>query len=417
MQIFGLIGKTLSHSYSPFLHELLEDTPYRLFPLEEEAFHAFMKERAFTGVNVTIPYKQAAMAYCAKLDETAREIGCVNTVINRGGALHGYNTDAAGLSLLVRRVLPDLKGKTALVLGDGGTSRTARYVLSKLGAARILVASRSPREGTVSYLEAQNTKDIHLLLNTTPVGMYPNNGALPFPLETLPQLEAVVDVVYNPAKTALVLAAEKRGLPAIGGLAMLAEQARAASSLFLEKEQPVQRTKELCTALQNRIYNLVLIGMPGCGKTSLGRMLAKETNRSFVDLDHVLEQEEGRSAKAILETEGEAAFRDIESRIAKSRGKENGQVIATGGGVILREENLDALRQNGIIIWVDCPLSALTPSNSRPLSQNQEALCALYEKRHPLYQKAADLRFERPSGLGESIAALALLANEALPES
>ncbi len=400
---FGLIGKTLSHSYSPFLHEQLGDTPYDCYALDEDAFAEFMKNRLFSGVNITIPYKQAAIKYCTNLDETAREIGAVNTLVNEDGALYGYNTDVAGLSLLVRCVMKNLQQKRALILGDGGTARTARYVLKKMGISQMFVASRTPNGDTISYEMAKKLDNIHLLINTTPVGMYPNNGELVISPTYFQHLEGVVDVVYNPAKTTLILEAEKLGIPAIGGLAMLAEQARAASALFLKKEQPLQRTAELCTALWKQTCNLVLIGMPGCGKTSLGRLLAQKMERQFVDMDLLLEEQEGRSAKNIIEADGEAAFRDIESRIAKQVGKQNGQVISTGGGVILRQENIDALRQNGLLIWVDCPLEQLAVGNHRPLSRNINDLKELESQRRPLYENAADVHFHRPPHFQKSI--------------
>ncbi len=416
MKPFGLIGKTLSHSYSPFLHEKLGDVPYELFALEGEAFAQFMQTRPFSGVNVTIPYKQDVMTYCANLDETAREIGAVNTLINENGDLHGYNTDAAGLSLLIRSVLPILQGKNALVLGAGGTSCTAQYVLRKMGASRVFVASRSGGEGTISYKEAMELQQVHLLVNTTPVGMYPNNGQTPIALDSFGQLEAVVDVVYNPAKTALLLAAEKRGIPSVGGLAMLAEQARVSSALFLKKEQPLQRTAELCAAMRSKMLNLVLIGMPGCGKSSLGRKLAQSSGRNFVDLDTCLEEQENRKAGQIIETDGESVFRDIESGIVKKVGKECGQVISTGGGVVLRPENVDALRQNGILIWIDCPVNQLALGAHRPLSRNMADLEQLYTKRHPLYKQAADVHFMRPENFSESVSQLTTLAKQALEQ-
>ncbi len=412
MQQFGLIGKTLTHSHSPFLHEMLGDSPYTLFPLDENDFPSFMENRRFDGVNVTIPYKQAVIPYCSHLDETAREIGAVNTLVNLNGALHGYNTDAEGFALLLSSLPQSIKGKTALILGNGGTSCTARYVLARMGAGPIWVATRNPSKDLLSYDEAQNKSDVQLLINTTPVGMYPNNGQLPLSLDSFPNLEAVVDVVYNPAKTALVLAAEKRGIPAVGGLAMLAEQARAASSLFLQKEQAPQHTQALYIALQEKLCNIVLLGMPGCGKSSLGQRLAQSLGHTFVDLDTLIEQQENRTPKNIIEKEGENTFRNIESRVVQQAGKEHGQIIATGGGVVLREENIDALRQNGVLIWIDCPLASLSLNGNRPLSRNLDDLYTLDKQRRPLYKAACDVQFQRPDDFTESLSRLTALVKQ-----
>lgn len=413
---YGLIGERLSHSYSAPLHQILGSWPYELCPLDKEAFLRFMEARAFEGVNVTIPYKQQVIPFCDALDETAREVGAVNTLVNRGGKLLGYNTDAAGLRMLVQQVLPKPEGKTALVLGSGGTSHTARYVLQKLGLARVLVASRRPGPGAVSYDEALQRTDVQLLVNTTPVGMFPGNGQCPLSLEAFPRLEAVADAIYNPARTALVLAAQRRGLPAAGGLLMLAEQARISSGLFTGQAPPEEMTTRLIAQLQTQLYNIVLIGMPGCGKSSLGRQLARRTGREFVDLDAVVARQQGRSPEEIIEQEGEAAFRLLETEAAREVGKQNRQVIATGGGAVLREENLDALRQNGTILWIDCPPERLSTNKHRPLSKTPEDLKRLDAQRRPLYERAADGTIQYHPDFKKNLARLLAAAHAQLEQ-
>ncbi len=411
---YGLIGEHLSHSYSTALHQRLGSWPYELCPLTQEAFVRFMQQRAFSGVNVTIPYKQMVMEFCDELDETARDIGAVNTVVNREGKLQGYNTDAAGLTQLLLRLLPAPQGKTALVLGGGGTCRTACYVLQKLGAGQVLVASRRGAPGTLTYPEALAREDVQLLVNTTPVGMYPHNGESPLPLDAFPRLEAVADAIYNPARSALVLAAEKRGLPAAGGLLMLAEQARISSGLFTGQMSPPQMSETLVAELQKQLYNIVLIGMPGCGKSSLGRQLARRTGRKYVDLDTVIEETHGSSPGEIIQQEGEEVFRHLETKAAREVGKHNQQVIATGGGAVLREENLDALRQNGVLLWIDCPPNRLSIGKHRPLSKTLDDLIRLDAQRRPLYEKAADAKISYHVDFKKNLARLLTAARQQL---
>ncbi|MDL2253501.1 shikimate dehydrogenase [Ruminococcaceae bacterium OttesenSCG-928-I18] len=411
---FGLVGKSLSHSHSVFLHEALGDRPYSLFSLDEDQFDAFLRRRNFDGINVTIPYKQRVIAYCDEVDETAKEIGAVNTVANREGRLTGYNTDVDGLSYILSSLPVKPQGHTALILGSGGTSHTAKHVLQRMGAKEILVASRSPGPGRISYKEASHRKEIELVINTTPYGMYPNNGEAPLLLAPFPNLHAVVDVVYNPLKTALLLDAERLHLPFVGGLGMLVEQARVSSQLFLGRPQPPERTPRLVTELGGRLINIVLIGMPGCGKSSLGQALAKHLARPFLDLDHLVAKKAGSPPGKIIETQGEAAFRALETQAARQAGRENNAVIATGGGIVLREENIDALRQNGVVIFVDCPVHKLPIGEGRPLSKTRDDLQKLDEQRREKYMTAADRILVYHERFEENLKNLETLAEELL---
>lgn len=391
---YGLLGEHLGHSYSPQIHSQLGSYEYRLLPVAPAAFDAFIAERNFQGVNITIPYKQRVMALCDKVDPLAQRIGAVNTVVNHNGRLVGYNTDYSGFARLFEANDIAVEGKTVLLLGNGGTTRTAKAVLQDKNAARILVASRRPAEGSISYGDAAAQKQVQIIVNCSPAGMYPNNGVQLLQLGDFPVLEAAVDVVYNPFKTALLLQAQRLGYKAVGGLGMLVVQAALAAQLFTGKplaEQPVDRIQAM---LRESYGNISLIGMPGSGKTSLGRSLAKQLGRNFVDLDAVVADKAGKSIPEIFEQDGEEAFRDLESIAAQEAGKEHGQVIATGGGAVKRQQNIDALRQNGIILWLDCPVKRLSLGGYRPLARSMEDLIRLEGERRTLYQDAADGRVE-----------------------
>lgn len=383
---YGLIGKTLGHSFSPEIHAMLGAYAYELISMPEDALDGFMREKAFCGINVTLPYKQAVISYCDSLSDIAREIGAVNTVVNRNGKLLGDNTDFYGLTALIRRQGIDPAGNKALVLGGGGTSRTAQAVLRHMGAKEIVVVSRS---GPVTYgMLQEHHRDAALIVNTTPVGMYPNNGEAPVDISIFPALCGVVDVVYNPLSSALVLAANKRGISAAGGLYMLVSQAKKSAELFLNTSMPNSRTDEITAALLQKRKNIVLIGMPGCGKTTVGTLLAKKTGRTLIDTDDLIQAAVGEEPASYLSRVGEAAFRKTETEVIQEAGKRTGVVIATGGGAVLREENLAALKQNGVIYWLQRRLEAL-PVAGRPLSVKQP-ITALYEARRAYYERFSD---------------------------
>lgn len=386
---YGLIGNPLGHSFSKPIHEALGGYAYQLCPLEPEALPGFLQRRDFLGVNVTIPYKAAVIPYLDQVDPMAKAIGAVNTIVNRGGRLIGYNTDYLGFLHLARAAGVDFAGKNLLILGSGGTSHTVSAAARAQGARRIQIASRSPGPGQLSYEQALAQPDVELLVNTTPLGMYPNNQACPIDPGAFPCLTAVLDVVYNPLHTCLVQQARALGLAAAGGLAMLVAQAKYAAELFLNR--PLE--DGALTAISREIWakqaNLVLIGMPGSGKTSLGRLCAKALGRPFLDVDAAVEAAAGMAVSRIFQQEGEEGFRRRETQAVQRLARETGQVIATGGGCVLRRENLQALAQNGVILLVERPLDQLALGAGRPLSGSREAVEALYQARQPRYRQAA----------------------------
>ena len=412
---YGLIGSRLGHSYSKTIHEMLCGYRYDLCPLptEEEA-RAFLTKRQFRAINVTIPYKKLVMEYCTYVDPRAKAIGAVNTVVNKNGLLYGYNTDYMGFAHLCDANGVDFAGKTVLILGTGGTHNTTSAVARDKGAAKILTVSRTPAEGQLSYEEAARS-GAQIVINTTPAGMYPNVGVCHLDVAAMPGLEAVLDVVYNPDKTELVLRAEEAGVPvAVGGLAMLVAQAVYAAEYFLGRkfdDAPAEIAR-ITAALRKEQLNIALIGMPSSGKTTVGRMLADQLGRKFVDLDDEIVRADGRSIPDIFAAEGEEAFRKLETEQTARFAKEGRQVLSCGGGVIKKPENLRVLRQNGVILFIDRPLSALTVGGGRLLSTSQEALKAMEAQRRPLYLAAADAVVPNQTTVADAVAA----AREALDE-
>ena len=395
---FGLLGEKLGHSFSPQIHRALAGYDYQLLPTPPEAVEDLFRRRPFRGLNVTIPYKRTVMDLCDEVDPRARAIGAVNTVVNRAGRLTGYNTDLDGLMYLARRTGVDMAGKKVVVLGSGGTSHTACAAARELGAAQVITVSR---RGEDNYGNLSRHAGAQVLINTTPVGMYPHNGASPVSLDAFPQLTGVLDVVFNPLRTALILAAEERGLPCAGGLAMLVAQARRASELFTGSPIPDGRTEEVLRELTGQVRNVVLIGMPGCGKSAVGRELARRMGRPFADLDKLIEEQAGRTIPEIFAQEGEAAFRSLESQVVREAGRETGRVVSTGGGVVTRQENRAPLRQNGVIVHVTRPLSLLSKAG-RPVSQSMD-LGELWERRAPLYAAFADVTVDNSGPLEETL--------------
>ena len=391
---YGLIGGRLGHSYSKLIHQRLEGYDYRLVELPTEAeARAFLEKRAFRAVNVTIPYKQLVIPYCAGLDEKARAIGVVNTLVNKNGLLYGYNTDFDGLSFLARRAGVDFAGKTVLILGTGGTSRTAAAVARAGGAKEILFASRTPGPGRLSYDQAARCP-AQVVINTTPAGMYPNCGGMALDPAGLPRLEAALDAVYNPFFTPFVQAARARGAAAAGGLWMLVAQAVYAAALFAGGEPQTGRIEPIAREIFKGRANISLVGMPSCGKSTIGRMLAKSFGKAFVDIDAEIVKAAGRSIPEIFAAEGEAGFRDLEQQVTARLAKEGGQVLSAGGGAVLRRANVTALRQNGPVVFIDRPLGLLRTGGGRPLSTDRAALAAMEQTRRPLYEAAADIRVE-----------------------
>ena len=389
---YGLIGEHLPHSFSKEIHEQLADYTYELHEVEKDELDAFMKAKDFRAINVTIPYKQDVIPYLDEISESAREIGAVNTIVNRRGRLYGDNTDQMGMTALIRKLGLDLAGKTVLILGTGGTSRTAQYVCKKLGAAVIHTVSRSGQNGSLTYESAASQcPEAQIILNTTPAGMFPKPDAQAIDLTPFQHLEGVVDVVYNPLRTQLVRQAQGMSLPAEGGLYMLVGQAVAAVEIFLDQKLPDDALDRVFKNIYQGKENIVLTGMPGCGKSTVGRRLSKLLDRPLLELDHLIEQKAGMHPAEIIRTQGEAAFRDLESEIVAEAAQQTGCVISTGGGVILREENMRRLRANGRIYFIDRPLRYILPTDDRPLSSDREALEQRFRERYPIYKATADV--------------------------
>ena len=382
---YGLLGERLGHSFSPQIHRDLAGYDYQLLPTPPEAVEGLFARRAFQGLNVTIPYKRTVMPLCDEVDPRAAAIGAVNTVVNRNGRLTGYNTDIDGFLYMARRAGVDMAGKKVVILGSGGTSRTARAAAGELGAREIVTVSR---HGEDNYQNLSRHADAQVLVNTTPVGMYPNWGQSPVSLESFPALEGVLDVVYNPLRTALLLQAEERGLPCSCGLPMLVAQAKRAAELFTGQNIDDSRAEAVLHGLRGQLTNIVLIGMPGCGKTTVGRALAEKLGRTFVDLDEEIVRRAGMPILEIFAREGEVGFRERESVLVREFGERTGLVVSTGGGVVTRRENYIPLKQNGLLLHLRRDPAAL-PTDGRPLSQ-ATAPEELWRRRAPLYAAFAD---------------------------
>ena len=390
--IYGLIGERLGHSFSAEIHARLGEEPYELKELPPDRVEAFLKKGDFRGINVTIPYKQAVIPFLDEISGTARAIGAVNTIVRRNGKLYGDNTDAAGLTMMLRRTGTELKGKKVLIAGTGGTSRTAKYAAEQLGAAEVIRLSRSAREGAPTYEEAaRKHRDAQILINTTPCGMYPQAGECPVDLWDYPELEAVADVIYNPLRTNLVLEARKRGIPAEGGLIMLTAQAVRAAELFRGTVYPEDTAERIFRELLAEKENIVLIGMPGSGKSTVSAALRERTGRPAADTDALIERKAGKTIPEIFREAGEPAFRDLESEVIREVSARGGQIIATGGGAVLRPENVKALRRNGRLVLLERPAEELIPTADRPLADTQEKMARLLREREPVYRGAADI--------------------------
>ena len=401
---YGLIGEHLGHSYSREIHAQVADYDYELCEVAPEELDSFLRKAEFRAINVTIPYKQSVIPYLSYISPQDESIGAVNTVVNRDGKLWGYNTDFAGMEALIARMGLSLRGKKVLILGTGGTSKTARAVCESAGAREILKVSRRASGEAVSYEQAVSGHgDAEILINTTPVGMYPRCGEAPIDLAHFPGLEGVVDAVYNPLRTRLVQAGQERGVPAEGGLYMLAGQGVCASAIFLGKEFDPALTEGVYRAILGRKQNIVLIGMPSCGKTTVGRLLAERCGRRLIDTDEKIVERLGEPIAGFMARNGEAAFRDVEQEVVAGVADESGCVIATGGGAVLRQENLRLLRQNGLLVFLDRPLEKLMPTADRPLSASREALERRYRERYGLYVAAADLVVDASGAIEDEV--------------
>lgn len=398
---FGLLGRKLGHSYSPAIFDLLGHYRYDLFEREPEQLEAFLKEQDFSGLNVTIPYKKAVLPLLDEVDPLARRLGSVNTIVKRpDGRLEGYNSDYDGFSYLVRRSGLDLQGKKALVLGSGGASVTVAAVLQDQRACVVIIS----RHGENHYQNLHLHRDARIIVNTTPVGMFPDTGKAALDVRLFPHLEGVFDLIYNPARTRLLLDCERCGIPAWNGLGMLVAQAKTSAEHFLGRSLPDSIIEEIHGRLRQQMENIVLIGMPGCGKSAVGALLAAQTGKTFVDADVKFTETFGRSPASVLETEGEAIFRQMETQVLQELGKGSRQVIATGGGCVTRSENLPLLHQNGTIIWLRRSLDALS-TRGRPLSQKTSP-ALLYQQREPLYRHFCDAAADNDGTPEEAVQAI-----------
>lgn len=391
---YGLIGKTLVHSYSKEIHESLGKYEYNLFSLLPEELADFVNARDYGGLNVTIPYKKDVIPLCDHVSKLAREIGAVNTLYFQDGKLCGHNTDYEGFLYAAKSARIDFRNRTVLILGTGGTSLMAQLAVKNSGAKKIYVASRSTSDGDthLTYDELDRiAPHVQVVVNTTPVGTYPNNMKSVISLSDFPTCQSVIDVIYNPFKTALILEAEKLGLKHTNGLPMLVAQATAAAGYFIGKPGYFnKRNKAIVKAMEAQMRNIVLVGMPGSGKSTVGKVLSQMTGKPFIDMDEEIVRRAGITIPEIFDRDGEKAFRDMETEVAKDLGKEKNQIIATGGGAVLRPENIDALRQNALVILLTRPVDML-PTKGRPLSKDINALKKMESERRPYYKAAADI--------------------------
>ncbi len=388
---YGLIAERVGHSFSPEIHKKLFGYDYELKAISKDEIDSFMAKKDFQAINVTIPYKETVIPYLDYIDETAKAIGAVNTIVNNNGKLYGYNTDILGLTAMIKYNGIEIKNKKILVLGSGGTSKTACHTVKKLGCSSVYTVSRTGKDGSLTYDEAIRLhSDADVIINTTPSGMFPDIGKSAVDINSFPNLSAVVDVVYNPLCPKLVIDAKKRGIASCGGLYMLVAQAAFAAEKFVGKAVTPQRIEEIYKEIYSSKENVVFVGMPGSGKSTVGKIIANALNRDFVDTDNLVFEKTGKTPDEIIGASGEKAFRDIESEVVYEASRLQNKVISTGGGAILREINVDLLKENGKIFFLDRPIEDICPTDDRPLSSNLDALKKRYEERYDIYCSCCD---------------------------
>ncbi len=387
--MYGLLGEHLPHSFSPQIHLSLGNEDYHLFEIAPEKLEVFLTEKKFKGINVTIPYKKAVMEYLDVISPEALKIGAINTITVRDGKLYGDNTDYSGFRYMVEKSGIDIRDKKALILGSGGASATVQAVLTDMGAREVKIVSRN---GEINYTNIYGEQNTEIIVNTTPVGMYPDNMNSPVELQMFPNLKGVFDVVYNPLRTRLVMDAQNLGIPAVAGLPMLVAQAKKAHEIFFGTKVDDRVCENITKVLFKQMCNIVLIGMAGCGKSTIGKELSERLNKDFIDTDAKIENAENKPIPEIIEKYGEDYFRQCESVAVNLAGREKSTIIATGGGVVTRTENYMPLKQNGIIVFINRDAEKL-PTKNRPLSQIQ-GVKALYEKRMPMYRQFAHIEVD-----------------------
>lgn len=392
---YGLIGEHLTHSYSCEIHAQIADYEYELHELAPDELGEFLTRREFNAINVTIPYKQAVIPYLDEISETAKRIGAVNTIVNRGGRLFGDNTDFPGMLALAKHAGVDMKGKKVLILGTGGASKTAHALAEYMGCESVNYVSRGGRDGTVSYEQAVSEhSDAQVIINATPVGMFPKQNACPIDISVFPKLEGVLDAIYNPLRTNLILSAQKRGIAAEGGLYMLSAQAVYASAIFRGIDADETLVGKAFGTVKRDKQNIVLIGMPSSGKTTVGGILAEKLGRTLDDTDEHIVRKIGMSISDFFAKYGEAEFRRIEKETVNELAATGGRIIATGGGAVLDPENIRTLRQNGVLVFLDRRPENLIATDDRPLASRRSALEKLYGERYGIYTAAAEIHID-----------------------
>ena len=389
MKKFGLLGRRLGHSFSPQIHACLGDPDYVLFEKEPEEIENFLKSGEFAALNVTVPYKQAVMPFLDGISDEAERIGAVNTIIRENGRLIGHNTDYYGFFQTVKRAGISVEGRKAVVLGSGGASKTVKTVLTDLGASDVVIVSRT---GESNYSNLDRHADAVLLVNATPVGMYPDNYKSPVDLRAFPKCECVIDLIYNPEKTMLIQQALSLGIPAYNGLWMLVAQAKKARELFENKSIDDGEISKVYKKLALESRSIALIGMPGCGKSTTAKLLSAKTGRRILSLDSLIEEKAGISIPQIFASYGEEHFRRIENEVLREASKIPGVIIDCGGGIVTRSENFAPLKQNAFVVFLNRGWENL-PTDGRPLSlggKNRE----LYTVRLPLYRQFCDAEID-----------------------
>lgn len=392
---YGLIGEHLKHSYSCEIHAQIADYEYELYEIPPSGLGGFLKKREFNAINVTIPYKQDVIPFLDEISDTAKRIGAVNTIVNRNGRLYGDNTDFAGMLALAKHIGVDMKGKKVLILGTGGASKTGHALAEYMGAQSVFYVSRSGKDGSISYEQAVTEHgDAQIIINATPVGMFPKQDGRPIDISAFPKLEGVIDAIYNPLRTNLVLDAQERGIPAEGGLYMLSAQAVHASAVFRDIPLDESLVDKAFKSVKNDKQSIVLIGMPSSGKTTVGRILAEKCGKQLADTDEYIVRKIGMPISDFFAKHGEAEFRKIEKETVAELSATGGRIIATGGGAVLDAENVRALKQNGVLVFLDRRPENLIATDDRPLASRRSALEKLYAERYDIYCAAAELHID-----------------------
>lgn len=392
---YGLIGEHLKHSYSCEIHAQIADYEYELHEIPPSGLGGFLKKREFNAINVTIPYKQDVIPYLDEISDTAKRIGAVNTIVNRNGRLYGDNTDFAGMLALAKHIGVDMKGRKVLILGTGGASKTGHALAEYMGAQSVYYVSRSGKDGSISYEQAVTEHgDAQIIINATPVGMFPKQDGRPIDISAFPKLEGVIDAIYNPLRTNLILDAEERGIPAEGGLYMLSAQAVHASAVFRDIPLDESLVDKAFKSVKNDKQSIVLIGMPSSGKTTVGRILAEKCGKQLADTDEYIVRRIGMPISDFFAKHGEAEFRKIEKETVAELSATGGRIIATGGGAVLDAENVRELKQNGVLVFLDRRPENLVATDDRPLASRRSALEKLYTERYDIYCAAAELHID-----------------------